>query len=132
MTEAEAIDLSREYFKLNKSVRAAVFKVINLLNENSSYFLIIFGEENASVAIAAVNIRSGEIKNSARLTGQVPHLTINKEKAIELTASPKNSRTEMIWKPGRLTKSQLYPVWKIHSPTGIVYINQSGVIANDY
>ncbi|MFT3948591.1 MAG: hypothetical protein QM763_16630 [Agriterribacter sp.] len=130
ITEAKAIELSRKYFDLKEPVLASVWKVTNLNDQDNNYFLVIFGEIDASLAIATVKIKKGDLGITARLSGTLPHLNISKEKALELSNSIENAPIELVWKPGKLSLSQLYPIWKVDAPSGILYINQEGIISD--
>jgi hypothetical protein len=130
MTEAKAILISRIFFDLQESVLASVLRVKNLRNRNQDYFLVIFGEKNATVAVAAVGCEKGEIKVSARLSGNLPHLNISKEKALELCKANENVPIEMVWAPGALSRSPLYPIWKVNLTSGVKYVNQEGEISD--
>jgi hypothetical protein len=130
ITKANAIEISRNYFNLNESVLASVWKVINLRNLDENYFLVIFGTESASVAVATVGCKIGNIKASAQLSGTSHHLNISKRRALELTGYNKNAQIEMVWEPCSLSYSQLYPIWKVSNSQGIYYVNQEGIISD--
>lgn len=130
ITEANAASIAREFFKFGNDVPASVYFVNNLQNQGKDYFLVIFGGQNASVAIAAVDSNTGEMKNFAMLTGKTAHLRISKDIAYKLANADTNSEIEMVWLPCSLSRSPLYPIWKINSVNGVRYVNQEGVVAN--
>ncbi|MFT3910637.1 MAG: hypothetical protein QM737_14520 [Ferruginibacter sp.] len=127
--ETEAIESARKFFDLLPSVPAYAYRVINLSNEGFDYYLVIFGKTDASIAIAAIGTTKGDIRISARLPGTSAHLTINKNRALELCNSDNNVTAEMVWEPGNLSRSPLYPIWKIYTSPKEKYINQQGIIS---
>lgn len=131
ITDARAIELSRKYFDLEEFVPASIWRVTNLNNQANNYFLVVFGESNASVAVATVGISNGEIGNSARLLANAPHLNVTKERALIISTSDENVSIELVWKPGNLSFSPLYPIWKVNLPSGSLYINQAGIVSDN-
>lgn len=125
----EAIESVRKFFNLESTITGSAIRVINLQNKGNDYFLVIFGDDKASVAVAAIESKNAALKTWARLPGTTIHLTINKEKALELCHSNKNVLVEMVWEPGTLSRSQLYPIWKIYNFPAIKYVNQQGVVS---
>ncbi len=65
ITESNAVSIGREFFKMEKTVPVSAYYVSNLSKRSGDYFLVIFGEPNASTAIAAVDSNNGEVKINA-------------------------------------------------------------------
>jgi hypothetical protein len=129
--EAEAIQKSRDALGLDKSIPSAAYNVINLNKQGGDYYLVIFGEPNASVAIATLDGQDLTIKTSAILSGTNAHLTIDRDQALARANNKAVHSLELVWKPCKLSKSPLYPIWRVHTSNGIIYIGQSGELSQD-
>ncbi|HEY5750633.1 MAG TPA: hypothetical protein VIU12_31440 [Chryseolinea sp.] len=129
--EAEAINKSRDILGLDKSVPSVAYKVINLHNPGGDYYIVIFGERNASVAIAAVDGQDLTIKTSATLKGTNAHLPVDRNQAIDLAGGKEVYSLDLVWKPGKLSRSPLYPIWRVHTSNGIKYVGQTGELSQD-
>jgi hypothetical protein len=88
------------------------------------YYLVTFGPEAATTAVAAVEAGSGVVMSSAKLAGQRPHLTVTRQRALEIAAAGSGAEAKLVWQPGAASRSALYPIWKVSGPGGTVYVDQ--------
>lgn len=130
VTEKTAIEFSRKFFGLKSTVPASAWLVSNLLESGGDYYLVVFGKEDAAVAVASVSAQYATIEISALLKGTSPHLTLSREKALELCAAAPGTKIHLVWKPCDLSRSPLYPIWEVESAGGVFYVSQGGVVCD--
>ena len=123
ITSAEAVRIVQAEFDLHEPGRA--FHVRRLDRPGDAYFLVILGEEGAAMTVAAVGELDGEIRTSARLKGDVAHMTVDKEQALELARLWDTPEAELVWRPCQASMSPLYPIWEVKSASGTLYVDQS-------
>lgn len=128
ISDGQAIDLARRSLGLDLTVPARVFEVTRLDQTERSYFLVIFGEEGASVAISAVDIKCADIQTSAVLNGERPHLAITSDAAVRVVASTSATQTDLVWQPCEASLSPLYPLWRVRSANSTSYVDLNGKI----
>jgi hypothetical protein len=124
----EAVTRARQKIGLPDSVQDRAWLTRRLDREGESYYLVLFGENHATVGVACVNAGSGEVETYARLPGTEPHLNIGSDRAIELAGGDDKARAEMVWKPSRASRSPLYPLWEIDKGEEKVFVDQGGNI----
>jgi hypothetical protein len=90
------------------------------------YYLVVFGEPGRTIAVAAVNGASGDIESWARSSGAREHLEVDEAQARRLCRAPASANAELIWKPGRLSRSPLYPIWEVRAGRDVCYVDQQG------
>ncbi|HLK92466.1 MAG TPA: hypothetical protein VKZ18_21400 [Polyangia bacterium] len=95
------------------------------------YYLVTFGPEAAATAVAAVEAGSGVVMSTARLAGQRPHLTVSRQRALEIAAAGTGADAKLVWQPGVASRSSLYPIWKVSGPAGTIYVDQQEQIWAD-
>ena len=128
--EKTGIASSRLQLGLDAGVPARAYRVHRLDRAGGEYYLVIFGEPQASVGVAAVDSMTGEVEIFAQLPGTGEHLSIDLEKALHCTGTPGGARARLVWKPFRGSRSPLYPVWEIVYEGKITYIDQQGSIGD--
>jgi len=74
---------------------------------------VIFGPEPVPVGVATVDVRTGDVSSSGRLTGENPQLTVDEQKAARLSGL--RDVVSQGWSGSRaaLSFSPLYPFWRI-------------------
>ena len=130
MTEISADDgimRARSQLGLGPRTPARAWRVRRIDGPDKVYYLILFGDAEATVAVAAVDAMSGEMMTSAVLQGTGPHLTVDADQALQKSGLT-GARTELVWKPCRASLSPLYPFWQVSSGTETVYIDQQGAV----
>jgi hypothetical protein len=127
----EAVSRAREAAGVEEGVPGRAFHVRRLDRMGDAYYLVVFGEEGAAVAVATVGAASGEVGSSAELHGTGPHLEVDEARARELAGGGDDAATELVWRPSVVTKSALYPVWQVWLPDGLVYVSQSGEVTTE-
>ena len=91
------------------------------------YYLIVFGEPHATLAVAAVNAATGDVENWARSGGHRAHLSTDASAARRLAALDESAHAELVWQPGPQTRSPLYPLWEVRGLAGRTrYVDQQG------
>ena len=131
ITHGEAIVRARQELKLDVTLSARTWRVRRLDHPCDAYFLVVFGPENAAVAVAAIGAPRGTVRGTAVLAGRGPHLTVDATRAIALTGAPAGARAEPVWKPCPASRSPLYPFWEVHAPSGLVYVDQQERVWRD-
>jgi hypothetical protein len=126
ISEKTAIANSRSKLGLDTGVPARVYRVHRLDRAGGEYYLVIFGEPQATVGVAAVDSMTGEVMIFARLPGTGEHLSIDSEKALRSAGTPEGAQARLVWKPFRGSRSPLYPVWEISYKGKVTYIDQQG------
>jgi hypothetical protein len=124
----EGISRARSQLNLELQIPARVWRVQRLDRPGKAYYIIVFGDARAAVAVAAVDAGNGEVLISAVLPGTGPHLTVDADKALQKATFKKDARAELVWRPCRFSRSPLYPFWQVSSGTQTVYVDQQGVV----
>jgi hypothetical protein len=125
ISKKQAIRRARSRLILDSLIPAQVLRVDS---QTGAYFLVIFGKARAAVGIAAVDIITGEIMIHAGLPGTESFILLDKEKAIRCAGFSAGAKAELIWKSCKVSRSPLYPFWKISHKTKTVYVNQQGMV----
>ena len=128
ISKNEAIARARSLLKLGAQTLARVWRVRRVDRPNEAYYLIVFGEPQASIGVVAVDITSGEVMIWAPLPGTRPHLSIDSETAVQIAAFPSKTHAELVWKSCRGSHSPLYPLWEISAEKMTVYVDQQGIV----
>ena len=124
----EGIMRARSQIGIELHEPASAWYIRRIDREDGAYYLIVFGDAQAAVAVAAVDAVSGEIEASAVLPGMGPHLTIDANEAMRRAALSGAARAELVWRPCRNSLSPLYPIWHVYSGTTEVYVDQQGIV----
>jgi hypothetical protein len=104
------------------------WRVRRLDRSREAYYLVLLGEAEATIAVAAVDT-TGEVGVLSRLPGVAPHITVDAQQAVELAAAGEvPAQTEMVWMPCEASKSPLYPIWEVRTQSGIKYVDQHGKV----
>lgn len=127
MTGEEAIASARSGLGLDPRAGARAWHVRRLDRDGAAYYLVVFGEEDAAVAVATVDAAAGRVESSARLPGGGPHLVVGRARALELAGLGAASRAELVWRPCRASYSPLYPLWEVTGAGGARrFVDQQG------
>jgi hypothetical protein len=126
ISEKTGITESRSKLKLDPNVPARVHRVHRLDHVGEEYYLVIFGEPQASVGVAVVDSVTGEVLIYATLPGTREHLSIDSKKALLYASIPEGAHVRLVWKPFRGSRSPLYPVWEISYKGKVTYVDQQG------
>lgn len=124
LTSEEAISRGRSALRIAESVLAQAWRIARLDRAGEVYYLVVFGEKNASMAVAAVHAERGDVETSARLPGLRPHLSIEATSAKHLAGAGDSSIASLVWRPCSASRSPLYPLWEIRDESGCVYVDQ--------
>lgn len=127
----EAITAARGAIGLDQSVAARAWRVRRLDRPGESYFLVIFGTDDASVGIVAADAVTGEMLVSAALSGTGPHSLLDARDAVAAAGLDGLTTYELVWRPCQATRSMLYPLWRIEGAGREVYVDQSGKVWNE-
>lgn len=113
---------------LDAGVPARACYVARLDSPVLGYYLVVFGEENHAVGVAAVDGMRGEVSGYAPLAGAKPHLPVNAARASELAGAAPLAPPRLVWRPCRASQSMLSPIWEIRTAVGLIYIDQQSQI----
>jgi hypothetical protein len=124
----EGISRARSQLGVGSLTPARAWRIRRVDQPGEVYYLVVFGEVQASIGVAAVDAVRGEVMTSATLPGKGPHLAIDAKTAVQLSGLPIGAQVELIWKPCRASLSLLYPIWQVSSRKKTIYIDQQGVV----
>ena len=128
ISEEEAISKVRSKLRLDPLIQTQVLRTRRLDRHDEAYYLVVFGEPQSTIVVAAVDITTGEIMIYARSPGVGPHLQINAEMAAQIAGFPAGTPAELVWKSCKGSRSPLYPFWEISYQNKTVYIDQQGCV----
>jgi len=120
------IQRAREALSLSGETPGRSVYVARLDRPGSGYYLVIFGAEDATVGVAAVDAARGELIGHARLPGSGPHLPVTAEDASRYTGAAATGTPRLVWRPCKASYSMLSPFWEVATLTGPIYIDQQG------
>src|SRR5438067_2342236 len=123
-----AIATVRRALGLDAAVTARACLTRRLDRPGRAYYLVLFGDDRATVAVGAVEAASGEIETSARLAGERPHLSVDADRAIRLAGLGDRVEAALVWKPCRASRSPLDPIWEVRAAGGTRYVDQQGQV----
>lgn len=124
VSSAIAIERARAALALDERTPARAYFVARMDHPGTGYYLVVFGEERASVGSSAVDEMTGEVSSYARLSGARPHLSVNAARASELAGVTPLQPPRLVWCPCRASQSILSPIWEIRTAEGLVYVDQ--------
>ncbi len=122
----KAIESARAELGLESTSSAQAYVVANLAQPGGDYFLVVFHKNGKDIAIATVGRASYDVMSHAQLTNVTAHLVVSAKDARALAGSSPDADVHLVWRPGVATKSMFYPVWKVTTSTGPLYVNQEG------
>jgi hypothetical protein len=122
--EKSTIEVARGALSAPQAAPARAYFVENLLLPGSNYFLVIFGDAERDIGIAAVAADSDELLSMAHLPGNTSHHLISEDAARDVLGVGRDAPADLVWLPGPATKSMFYPVWRISTDAGPRYVDQ--------
>jgi hypothetical protein len=123
LTSEEASAQARRAVGVGATVKATVWRVTRLDRNSEAYYLVILGDDDAAVGVAAIKADNGDMMGSAQLGGKHPHLSVDASRAAQI-ANIGNASMELVWQPCRASKSPLYPFWRVASGPRSVFVDQ--------
>jgi len=130
ITLQEAINIARKELGYDESTPGTAWLVRRLDKPSFFYFLVELGESNSVIAVATLDSETGKLGNYAILPGTGKHLILEKQSAIELAVGPEQAEAELVWMPSRVSKSPLYPFWRVVTSKGEKFVDQYGKITD--
>ena len=130
-TETEAIFNAKSKLGISESILGRAWLVQRLDRVVDAYYLIVFGEGEAAIAVAAIDAQIGVVQASALLSGGGSPLNIDAEQAIAIARLGGPVQARLVWKPCRASLSPLYPFWELRTTEETVYIDQQGTVWRD-
>jgi hypothetical protein len=118
-----AIAGARRALGLDASVPARTWPVARMLPGGRGYLLVVFGPPEAVAALAAVDLDSGEVLESARLPGRQPHAVMPDTEAIRRADFGPDTQARLVWDPSPASRSRFYPLWQLQSAQGRVWVD---------
>jgi len=128
LSKSEAIDVARERLGLRPGICASASPVLRIDPPDGIYYLVVFGEPEAAVAVAAIDSATGEVISCATLPGTAPHILIDAEAASRRAGLRGRSRARLVWRSCPGSRSLLYPLWQISTNRDTIYVDQQGRI----
>ena len=128
VSEETAIERARTVLALGAGVPARACYVERLDYPAIGYYLVVFGEENDAVGVAAVDAMGGEVSSYAPVAGAKPHLPVNAARASELAGAAALEPPRLVWRPCRASQSMLSPIWEVRTAGALIYIDQQSQI----
>jgi hypothetical protein len=131
LSEDDAVARVRAAVDAPNGIAGRASPVRRLDRPGETYYLVVLGEDGASVAVGTVNAVTGDVGSSALLPGRGPHLEVDEVRARVLAGADRMASAELVWRPSVVSKSPLYPVWKVALPSGPLYVDQGGSVRAD-
>ena len=114
----DAVARVRAAVGVPNGIAGRAWPVRRLDRSGETYYLVVLGDEDASVAVGTVNAETGDVGSWARLPGHGPHLEVDAVRARSLAGAGETASVELVWRPSPASKSPLYPVWEVVLPSG--------------
>ena len=128
ITEDEAIATARSRLGLSPLMPARALRTSRADRIGEEYYLVVIGDLQAAIGVAAVDITSGEAMIWASLPGTGPHVPIDLETAVKRAGFRPGTRARLVWRPCKASRSPLYPLWEISDNMRTVYVDQQGAV----
>jgi hypothetical protein len=123
---ARAIALARAQIGVEELVAGRAWLVRRVDLPGHDYYLVVFGNCTGSVAAATVDAATCQVGTTARLPGLSRHFSIDADQARAIANAPVEAAAELVWAPGKASRSPLYPVWRVTGPAGDLYVTHAG------
>jgi hypothetical protein len=127
--DAAAIATARAGGELDDEVPARAWPVRRLDRPGDSYFLVLFGEDDATVAVATVSADGDSVQSMATLRGETGHFTVDAAAARALAGADADAPAALVWRPCRASRSPFYPLWEVAGQAGPVYVDHAGTVS---
>jgi hypothetical protein len=118
-----AIAGARRALGVDASVPARSWSVARMLPGDRGYLLVVFGPPEFASAIAAVDLDSGDVLESAKLPGRQPHAVMTDTEAIRRAGFGPDTQARLVWDSSPATRSRFYPLWQLQSAQGRVWVD---------
>jgi hypothetical protein len=128
MSQAAAIATARAATDLGDEVPARAWPVRRLDRPDESYYLVLFGDDDATVAVATVAADGGSVQSTATLRGETGHLTLDAARARALAGANEEAEVALVWRPSRASRSPFYPLWEVTGEARPVYVDHAGTV----
>lgn len=122
-SKKRAIANARQALGLDANASARVWSITRLKPGRHNYFLVVFGTDEASVGIAAVDAYSMEILEKARLPGFQTHQLLSAREAIQRARLTAGTKAALVWEPTAASRSPFYPLWQLTTQTETVWVD---------
>jgi hypothetical protein len=121
-----ALRNARGILGLGESVPARSYLVRRLDRSGEYYYLLVFVAPDGSISIAAANAHSGAVESSASGLTYAPEFDAS---AILRQAGVGATDPELVWQPGSLSRSPLYPFWAVRLGAAVRYVDWNGTVS---
>lgn len=126
-----SIAAAREALGLGSGVGARAWLVRRFDRPGERYMLVVFGDEDASVGVAAVDADTGRVLAQATLPGAGAHTVIAEDEAVARAGAAAGAPAALVWAPSMASRSMFYPLWQVEGPAGAVFVDFSGTVWTD-
>lgn len=131
MNDEQRIATAREALGLGPGPVARTWLVRRFDRPGESYMLVVFGDEGASVGVAAVDAGTGRVLAQAALPGAGVHRVIAEDEAVARAGAVAGAPAALVWAPSMASRSMFYPLWQVEGPAGVVFVDFSGTVWPD-
>lgn len=131
MNTERNIAAAREALALGPDVPVRIWPVHRLDRTGESYTLVVFGEANASVGVAAIDSGTSRVLAQAALPGTGVHRVIARAEAVARAGATAGATARLVWAPSPASRSMFYPFWRVESVTGTLFVDAFGQVWPD-
>jgi hypothetical protein len=118
-----AVGNARRTLGLATDEPVRVWEVRRLKADDAHYLLVVFGSQQRSSGVAAVDPATGAVLQSARLPAQAPHNVMSAAQAVNRAGFPADSHTQLVWEATPASRSRFYPLWQIEHAGRRVWVD---------
>jgi hypothetical protein len=126
--EAASIATARAAIGLGEEIPVRAWPVRRLDRPDGSYYLVLFGDDDATVAVATVSADGRSVQSTATLRGETGHLAIGAAAARVAAGADADAPAALVWRPCRASRSPFYPLWEVAGEPGPVYVDHAGAV----
>jgi hypothetical protein len=123
LSDDQAAERARQAVGVAATIPANTWRVIRLDRPGEAYYLVILGDDQAPIGVAAIKADTGDVMGRVHLSGTRPHLVIDAPRASQI-AKISNASAELVWQPCQASRSPLYPLWRVTDGERSVFVDQ--------
>jgi hypothetical protein len=128
----DEIERARKAIGLVEGISTRAYRVERLDHPGQSYLLLVFGENQATKALAILNGVNGDLESWSRTSSTAEPIVLDRSEALHSAGAPPNSIAKLVWRPSRASRSPFYPFWAIRAEGGrIRYVDQQRHVWDD-
>ncbi len=125
--DAGAVDVAvagaRSALGLDATVPVWTWSIGRMQPGASAFVLVVFGQPERAVAIAAVDAVSGAVLESAHLPGRVPHALLSADEAVKRAGFGPGTEAQLVWDSSPASRSRFYPLWQLRNAGRTIWVD---------